>query len=483
MGTHLPDDIAAWPAAAHLVLGVDASADARRIRKAYLALIRTFKPEQYPEQFRRIRAAFESMQDGNNWRPERDEHSRAPRPDNIAEASENQTAERSGSNLPGAWESALTGEPVAAYEGLQSLQRQGNHNAVIYLQLYWLALLWPEVDPDRHAVDWLYRGLKQSGTFDGPLRELLRREIEVMPSEALSAGFEELGRGIRLAEQVVPWCQMRWNAARQARQWHFIPTDLEGVRHVVGQDDVSWMHCLLNAYENLVWVGTAHAHHLDQIVAEIDRLDFLHARFELRLIRLEELQRLGQELADARHLFVSCRLLLESPETVQGWWLKPALQVKDDLFAVAANIVTGAETAVRELIDVESSAPTLLSVLTEKLELLGRTTRQSNVEPERDYLFQRIVDVYVQTRAGRRNTRAAWAGLLAETGIAISSLLPILRNVNHEAATTLCAALNKPYVEPNWIVDKFLEFLHKAHDELEKDRVLRCLAAAHQLYA
>ena len=78
---------------------------------------------------------------------------------------------------------------------------------------------------------------------------------------------------------------------------------------------------------------------------------------------------------------------------------------------------------------------------------------------------------------------AFWAGLLAETGIAISSLLPILRNVNHEAATTLCAALNKPYVEPNWIVDKFLEFLHKAHDELEKDRVLRCLAAAHQLYA
>ena len=56
----LPDDPAQWPTDPYELLGLPRTVGPRDLRRAYTKLIRTYKPEQFPEQFRRIRAAYET---------------------------------------------------------------------------------------------------------------------------------------------------------------------------------------------------------------------------------------------------------------------------------------------------------------------------------------------------------------------------------------------------------------------------------------
>jgi len=58
----LPDDLQRWPRDPFGLLGLDRDADFRQARRAYVQLIRRFKPDQFPEHFQRIRAAFEIVQ-------------------------------------------------------------------------------------------------------------------------------------------------------------------------------------------------------------------------------------------------------------------------------------------------------------------------------------------------------------------------------------------------------------------------------------
>lgn len=47
----------------HQILGLDPSADETAIRQRYLALVRQYTPEQAPERFSEIRAAYEELRD------------------------------------------------------------------------------------------------------------------------------------------------------------------------------------------------------------------------------------------------------------------------------------------------------------------------------------------------------------------------------------------------------------------------------------
>jgi curved DNA-binding protein CbpA len=55
----LPEDPRAWPDDAFDILGVRPGDDDAVVKRAYTRLIRRFKPEHFPEQFRRVREAYE----------------------------------------------------------------------------------------------------------------------------------------------------------------------------------------------------------------------------------------------------------------------------------------------------------------------------------------------------------------------------------------------------------------------------------------
>jgi DnaJ domain len=63
----LPEDPADWPKNCYDLLGVTGGMQPRDLRRAYNRLIRIYKPEQYPEQFRRIREAYESLLRMAEW--------------------------------------------------------------------------------------------------------------------------------------------------------------------------------------------------------------------------------------------------------------------------------------------------------------------------------------------------------------------------------------------------------------------------------
>ena len=61
MNADLPDDVRHWPDDPYELLGITTTTDSRSVRQAYTRLIRRFKPEHAPEQFRRIREAYETV--------------------------------------------------------------------------------------------------------------------------------------------------------------------------------------------------------------------------------------------------------------------------------------------------------------------------------------------------------------------------------------------------------------------------------------
>src|SRR4051812_35481070 len=68
MADELPDDPRYWPRDPFELLGVAAGASETELKRAYTRLIRRFKPEHSPEQFRLVREAYEAALQGSGWR-------------------------------------------------------------------------------------------------------------------------------------------------------------------------------------------------------------------------------------------------------------------------------------------------------------------------------------------------------------------------------------------------------------------------------
>src|SRR5688500_12033029 len=67
MADHLPDDPRHWPDDPFRLLGVEPPATETDVKRAYTRLIRRFKPEHHPEQFRRVREAYEHALEMLKW--------------------------------------------------------------------------------------------------------------------------------------------------------------------------------------------------------------------------------------------------------------------------------------------------------------------------------------------------------------------------------------------------------------------------------
>src|SRR5262245_46628642 len=128
MPEELPDDVRGWPTDPFRLLGVDRTAPEAELKRAYTRLIRRFKPEHFPEQFRRVREAYEAALDQLKWfrffpSPEPFvTHAAGPQPESPAPAVRDPDAE--------AW--ALAGsEPAAAYAHFVEQNRVRPENAEV----------------------------------------------------------------------------------------------------------------------------------------------------------------------------------------------------------------------------------------------------------------------------------------------------------------------------------------------------------------
>jgi hypothetical protein len=271
---HLPDDVSQWPKDPYLLLGIDDAVDHHGLRLAYVRLIRIYRPEHFPEQFRRIREAYDELAGSLRYQRQYDSDAPAPEPPEqlaaaAANASEEQLVSHNDTTVPpasvlkpetptvppvdAAWALARDGRPREAYCQLRELERRQPGNEAICLRLYWLLVLHPDLDQIRDRRDWLVAGLPAAG-LSGPLMELYGRELEGDPLESRHVRCRDLlERPTPLSERAA-FAMRCWRVLGLAGCWGLIAQNLATFRQQLATADVTtWVRMLLAAKEQFRW--------------------------------------------------------------------------------------------------------------------------------------------------------------------------------------------------------------------------------------
>lgn len=366
--SHLPDDVSLWPTNPYELLGVDYNADARVARRAYLALVRRFKPEHAPEQFKRIREAYEFVEQQVKMRElyrsawsEEDETSEAENDDDgglqplaadgdeaviVAEVSEHDAeptapaprgvplyAPDPEDECAAIWRELRAGAaPSDAFVQLVALHERHGGSGEACLRLYWLTVAAPEVDASHRPIDWLSEGLRVS-RLEGRLRELYRRELDTNPHEAASERCEAL---LRLPAPIGPVADMaewRWRALGRIGRWDLLLADLSYLRQrIVFDEEETWGRLLLTAIDQLVWSDAPQAQQAAVACRqELDSMNHLHGALERDLDRLDLLWEVA---AGWRRLRVAVAVPRAWSEIIPLTWSRDYARIRPRLLPI-----------------------------------------------------------------------------------------------------------------------------------------------------
>ncbi len=268
----LPEDLDHWPKNPYELLGVTPDVAPRDLRRAYTRLIRVFKPEQFPEHFRRIREAYESLLHYAEFFRFQAPPESAPAPE--AKPSENGSGSASDGTAPppvvGApmpprpaglfeemqelWQQAVAGQEADAYRGFLRLHERQPGNTDLLLRLYWLLSLEPELDARHVPGDWLVEGLVHNG-MTGPLRTLYRDEIEADPAEAASERCTRLLELDVAASRLTDLILWRWQALLRLRRWEMLIQDFGSLGdRIKREDERAWIQLLFALVDEAIWI-------------------------------------------------------------------------------------------------------------------------------------------------------------------------------------------------------------------------------------
>jgi hypothetical protein len=375
---HLPDDVARWPVDPYALLGIDANVDERGLKRAYAKLIRKFKPEHHPQEFTRIRAAFEHVQSRLSWLSlrhnfqaeeeldqDRDlEETRIEIPvfDLDADSPQDQpaTAEPKNSdtnsadrppepNQPkrtansksdaqqaaeSAWLLATHGDPATGYQQLRMLAERTPTPTETCLKLYWLLRLFPEVDPAGNPSHWLVVALRQSH-LNGPAWELYGIELERQPQLVAVQEHLSLLDCATSAERLFDLLECRWRVASRHGGWNLIESDLRKVRPDVQTDATEmWAQMLFRALDLAAWSSNSSAKNIVQFCRyEIEKLSELHFRLSHQFDRSDLLgEMLSQTPLDFIHHTTD-----ELTDLIRDHWNEPYLDRTQKLRSLLAG--------------------------------------------------------------------------------------------------------------------------------------------------
>lgn len=265
----LPDDPRNWPDDPFQLLGVEPPISEQDLKRAYTRLIRRFKPEHHPEQFRRVREAYESALERGKWfgfftspqlpppppsertesptspvpPPERSESPYSPRvepepePEMPRRAIFDPVAE--------AWKLAISGQQSEAYSTLLDLDRAAPERSDLALRLYWLLAVQPSLDSTRSRHDWLFAALTRS-RLSGPSLELYKRELDANPETALFEPYRRLLKVDASGSNLLYVARQRLGVAGLNRSWTTLDIDLSILYDRVAQlNETGWLSYLV----------------------------------------------------------------------------------------------------------------------------------------------------------------------------------------------------------------------------------------------
>lgn len=309
MSAHsLPIDPSDWPDDPFALLGVERGASEADIKRAYTRLIRKYKPDHSPSEFRRVREAYETALEQSKWfrdapvrEPVAEMPFPLPRPESDAEPpSSRANGEREPVIDPAvrhsaidaverAWADAVNGLVEEAYAALVTLNDAHPTRADLPLRLYWLLALRPALDHETTRHEWLAQALVRA-RLTGPALELYRREL------ATDAEVGLFGPYVRLIERsgargpdLLAFASLRLAFAGPDQRWALLELDLEALAARASDlDDGSWFVYLTDL--------SAWAARNEQLIGEckrhLDRLKHLELSHAWALDRMESRQEL-----------------------------------------------------------------------------------------------------------------------------------------------------------------------------------------------
>ena len=388
--SQLPDDMRHWPSDPFQLLGVPRNVAPRDLKRAYTRLIRDYKPEHAPEQFRRIREAYEHVRQFaeiygafQSAAPvqscEEDETATCEivRSNQRSEPDPPRTRERTKSleeQLDECWERAINGDEPKAYRTLEQLHAQAPHDARIGVRLYWLLTMAPQLDRGRSPGDWLAAGLRRNG-LSGPMRELYRRELAANPAEALSRRCIELIDALPVANGVAELLEWRWNAIAQSEQGaELIAADLAKFRErIVSQDEETWARLVFAAVDRVAFMHSYAARDL-MVYCERDLRGrrHLHLRLSAALDRYELLLDIVNKSRTLVRRGSQCHA--DFVDVLNRSWATPIEELRPRLMAYLATIAGRPGQALRDFDVIQQASSPLLEQFDRTLKALDWIT-------------------------------------------------------------------------------------------------------------
>lgn len=288
----LPDDISRWPSDPEALLGVTSEVSRRDLRRAYTRMIRRFKPEHFPEEFRRLREAFETLDAKLEWKEAyeqqlaeqqhgmADDTAEKPVSQTMGSPDESPTQEFSipisesesqkntdpsisePKHIPDLeptqieadqlWQQVLDGfDPSPIYAQLRVIAEQQKSSDIDYARLYWLLTTHPEFDPERDAIRWLIDGIRQHGLSNRLMPMWL---IEVRRRSGRIPEFldDVMPPRSHDSSKRIDVLQTRWFAARSLSRFDVIQKDLDLLRPDCFDQPDEWQRILCCAVRQLL---------------------------------------------------------------------------------------------------------------------------------------------------------------------------------------------------------------------------------------
>ncbi|HEV3344318.1 MAG TPA: hypothetical protein VG125_28340 [Pirellulales bacterium] len=385
----LPEDVRRWPSDPFQLLGVPRDVPPRDLKRAYTRLIRTYKPEHAPEEFRRIREAYDAVRQFvemfgtlRQAAPSAAFESGDASPDVAARPRESRGSDQAArpvgkslnEQLEECWQSAIDGDSIRAYRELERLHATAPQDARITARLYWLLTVVPELDPRRTACDWLVAGLRRNG-LSGPLRELYRRELTANPDETLHQRCLELIDAVPVSPALADLLECRWNAvAGREQAAEVIRADLARLRErFLAHDDALWARLVFSAVDRVAFLDTAASRDLmARCQHDLEILSHLHLRLSAAFDRFELLQTIA---ASSRTILQQGAMWhADFIEVVRQAWSLPIEELRPKLMAYLATVAARPGQLLHNFDAVRQVASPLLFQFRRALALLDSTT-------------------------------------------------------------------------------------------------------------
>lgn len=490
----LPDDVRRWPDDPEELLGVSDEVDRKTLRRAYSRLIRRYKPDHFPEQFQRIRSAYESMLQMISWREryasddDDDESGDADGSDVVSDMllrDDLLTGDDDGpspwtasvssndSIADSHWQQAIDGQFSEAYSGLrkcyeQSLQ-QGRQSETIAVRLYWLLRVNPQLDAQRDAFDWLVCGVRNQLDY-GVAWGLFQEEIRRDSAKILQPRCREL---LTLSEMsiwlFIEMTELYLSSSAEQNEWGYFSELVQAAYQKTVRDDLEALtRVLFSALDYVCWNASPVAESIrEDIHTKLTDVSHLEIEYGHLFDRYEWLDHLSTHWHEVNSGKLKSSLPVQKLSAVdrllKDSWNGDYLVIRRQLSALIEPWVRHPEKGLLELSTLFERRTIAFGRLVELFEHFGGGYTFDTEDSERQQMLKEAVIHFVMQRSdvrARHNARRLLSQFCIKHAISLEAFeLIYFENLSpaHEHFT-------------EWVV------------EYVADEPLNCLLKAHRVF-